>query len=230
MKKIYLDSLGKRHSLYDNLVDYPPEGYEFVCYNTSLSKLGKYVSYSPFLRKVLWKSTNRLAPIHIIKPYLEKNTKLSRDINLIYSSGHVIFKDISWVVDLEYVTHLCGFNLNLLNRYKALIRHALESENCKQIMPWTNAGKKTIVLTFDSDIIHEKTETIYLAVPPKNFVKEYTSDKIKIFFIGSQNFPKDFDIKGGKEVFEAFNILNNQYNNLEFGCTILCTKENKNEI
>ena len=215
MKKIYLDFHGKKHSLYDNLINYPPNGYEFITGITSLSKFTKSASSIGFLPNLLMRSVNRLIPISIIKPYLERNCKLPSDINLIYSSGHVIFKDIPWVVDLEFVTHLCGYNLNLLKRYKEMIRKALESENCKKIMPWTNAGKKTIDLTFNSDIIHEKTETVYLSVPPKTFVKEYNIDKIKILFVGSQNLPKDFDIKGGKEVFEAFNILNKQYKNLE---------------
>jgi len=215
MKKVYLDFHGKKHSLYDNLINYPPNGYEFVTGITPLSKFTKSASSIGFLPNLLMRSINRLMPISILKPYLERNSKLPSDINLIYSSGHVIFNDIPWVVDLEFVTHLCGYNLNLLKRYKKTIEKSLESENCKKIMPWTNAGKKTIVLTFNSDIIHEKTETVYLSVPPKNFIKEYNIDKIKIFFVGSQNLPKDFEIKGGKEVFDAFSILNKLYNNLE---------------
>jgi len=215
MKRIYLDFHGKKHSLYNNMIDYPPNGYEFITGITSLSKFTKYASNISFLPKLLMQSINRMVPISIIKPYLERNSKLPSDIKLIYSSGHVIFKEIPWVVDLEFVTHLGGYGFKLINRYKKTIRKALESENCKRIMPWTKAGKKTIDLTFDSDIIREKTEPVYLAVPPKNIVKKYNKDIIKIFFVGSQNLPKDFDIKGGKEVFEAFNILNRQYSNLE---------------
>jgi glycosyltransferase involved in cell wall biosynthesis len=215
MKKIYLDFHGKKHSLYDNLINYPPNGYEFITGITPLSKFTKSASSIGFLPNLLMRSINRLMPISILKPYLERNSKLPSDINLIYSSGHVIFKDIPWVVDLEFVTHLGGYGFTLFKRYKEKIKKSLESENCKKIMPWTDAGKKTILLTFDSDIIREKTETVYLSVPPKNFVKEYNKDKIKILFVGSQNLPKDFEIKGGKEVFEGFNILNKQYKNLE---------------
>lgn len=215
MKKIYLDFHGKKHSLYDNLINYPPTGYEFVTGITPLSKFTKSASSISFLPNLLMQSINRLMPISILKPYLERNCKLPSDIKLIYSSGHVIFKDIPWVVDLEFVTHLSGYNLNLLHRYKRIIRKAIESENCKKILPWTEAGKKTIDLTFDSDIIHEKTETVDLAVPPKNFVKDYNKDKVKILFVGSANIPKDFDIKGGKEVLEAFSQLNGKYDNIE---------------
>jgi glycosyltransferase involved in cell wall biosynthesis len=215
MKRIYLDFHGKKHSLYDNLMNYPPNGYEFITDFTALSKFTKSASSVSFIPNLLMGSMNRLIPISIIKPYLERNCILPSDINLIYTSGHVIFKDVPWVVDLEFVTHLAGYNLNLLKRYKEIIEKVLESENCKRIMPWTDAGKKTIVLTFDSEKIQEKVETVYLAVPPKNFVKKHNKDKIKILFVGSQNLPKDFDIKGGKEVFEAFRILNTRYDNLE---------------
>lgn len=215
MNKIYLDFHGKKHSLYDNLINSPPSGYEFVFDGTKLNRFIKQASNISFVPKLLMNSINRVVPVSILKPYLEKNSPPPDGASLIYSSGHVIFKNFSWVVDLEFVTHLSGYNLNHLKHYYKSIKSALESENCKKIMPWTEAGKKTVNLTFDSEKIREKTETVYLAVPPKNFVKDYNKDTIKLLFVGSQNLPKDFDIKGGKEVFETFNLLTRQYNNLE---------------
>lgn len=217
MKKVYLDFHGRKHSLYNNLIKYPPEGYEFVMGTTPLNKFIASASNISFLPRLLTRTVDNIVPVpvSIFKPYLDKNSRLPNDINLIYSSGHVIFKNIPWVVDLEYVTHLAGYNLNSFKRNKSLIQKALESENCMRIMPWTDAGKKTIILSFDSDKIQEKTETVHLAVPKKNFVKEYKRDKIKILFVSSQNWPQDFDIKGGKGVFEAFNVINKMYPNIE---------------
>lgn len=215
MKKIYLDFHGRKHSLYDNLIDYPPEGYEFVTGITPLSKFTKSASSISFLPNAIMKSVNQIVPVSILKPYLEKNSRLPPDVNMIYSSGHVIFKNIPWVVDLEFVTHLTGYSLNCFKYYKKLIKNTLESDNCKRIMPWTDAGMKTILLSFDSEKIFDKVETVHLAVPPKNFIKNYDKEKIKLLFVGSQNLPRDFDIKGGKEVLEAFERLNRQYKNLE---------------
>jgi glycosyltransferase involved in cell wall biosynthesis len=82
-------------------------------------------------------------------------------------------------------------------------------------MPWTDAGKKTIFLTIKNKEILDKVETVHLAVHRKNFVKLYNKDKIKLLFVGSANIPKDFDIKGGKEVLGAFSQLNEKYDNLE---------------
>ncbi len=215
MKKIYLDFHGRKHSLYDNLIDYPPEGYEFVTGITPLSKFTKSASSISFLPNAIMKSANQIVPVSILKPYLERNSWLPPDVNMIYSSGHVIFKNIPWVVDLEFVTHLAGYSLNCFRYYAKWIKNALESKNCKKIMPWTDAGRKTILLSFNSEKIHDKVETVHLAVPPKNFKKKYDKDTIKILFVGSQNLPRDFDIKGGKEVFEAFYKLSDQYKNIE---------------
>lgn len=215
MRKVYLDFHGKKHSLYDNLINYPPNGYEFVTGLTSLSKITTPLCHTSFLPNLMMRSANRILPINILKPYIERNHIFPSDIYMVYSSGHILFNKIPWIVDLEFVTHLAGYRLNHFKRYKNAIRRALESETCRGIFPWTDAGKKSVFIAFESETIQEKTETVHLAVPPKKFIKNYNNDKIKILFVGSQNLPKDFEIKGGKEVFETFRILNKKYKNLE---------------
>jgi glycosyltransferase involved in cell wall biosynthesis len=215
MKRIYLDFHGKKHSLYDNLINYPPSNYEFVTDLTSTGRITKSLCKVSFLPNLLMNSLNQIVPISILKPYIEKNHVFPKDISLVYSSGHVILNDIPWVMDMEFVTHLAGYSIRQLGHYKRMIQKALESENCRRIMPWTDAGKKTILSSFDSDIVHGKVETVRLAVPAKIFKKDYNKSVIKILFVASQNLPKDFDVKGGKEVLEAFRILNNSYDNLQ---------------
>lgn len=215
MKKVYLDFHGKKHSLYDNLINYPPDGYEFVNDVTKHDKFTKNVTKISFLPNLLMKTANNVVPINLVKPYLEKSLKVPSGTHFTYSAGHVVFKDAPWVVDLEFVTHLSGYRLSHFNRYKKLIEKYLKSDNCKKIMPWTDAGKKSVLLSFDSQIIHDKVETVHLAVPPKEFIKEHKTDSIKILFVGSQNLPRDFEIKGGKEVFETFKILKRKYKNIK---------------
>ena len=160
--------------------------------------------------------SNKIIPISIIKPYIEKNLIFSPEVSLIYSSGHIIFnKKYPWVVDLEFVTHFSGYDIKSFLRYKKYIQECLESENCKRILPWTKAGSRTVELSFSSDKIYDKIQTVYLSVPPKKFIKNHNSDIIRLLFVGSQNFPKDFEIKGGKEVFEAFKILRKKYDNIQ---------------
>jgi len=215
MKKIFLDIVGKKHLLYDNLINYPPDGYYFVTGQSLQDNLTEKLCKN---RAVYWfqkQMMDSFIPTNYYKSYFERNKRIPSDTSLIYSSGHPIFQRESWIVDLEYVTHLCGYNKHQFERHKSKLIELLSSEHCKKIMPWTHAGEKTILNTFKSDIIREKVETVHLAVPPKDFKKKYNKDDVTILFVTSKNIPKDFHIKGGKEVFKAFEILNKKHNNIK---------------
>jgi glycosyltransferase involved in cell wall biosynthesis len=215
MKKIYLDAVGKTHSLYNEIINYPPEGYEFIGEHVFWDKTSKGISNIDFIYSFQKNTLNKLIPVNLIKANLERFKKIPEEVNLTYSSGHLVFREEHWVVDLEFVTHLAGYSYRHFKRYKRIIEKVLRSENCMKIMPWTDAGKKTIFLTIKDKEILDKVETVHLAVHKKNFTKQYDKDEIKLLFVGSANIPKDFEIKGGKEVLEAFSQLNQKYDNLE---------------
>jgi glycosyltransferase involved in cell wall biosynthesis len=215
MKRIYLDVAGKMHSLYNELISYPPEGYEFISEHVSWDKTSKVISNIDFIYSFQKNALSKLIPVNLVKAYLERFKKIPEDVNLTYSTGHLVFREEPWVVDLEFVTHPAGHNYRHFKRYQRTIEKVLRSENCKKIIPWTDAGKKTIFLTIKDKEIVDKVEMVHLAVHKKNFVKRYNEDKIKVLFVGSANIPQDFEIKGGKEVLEAFSQLNQNYDNLE---------------
>ncbi|CAD6491643.1 MAG: Glycosyl transferases group 1 [Candidatus Argoarchaeum ethanivorans] len=215
MKKIYLDVAGKMHSLYNEMINYPPEGYEFISEQVSWDKRSKSISNTDFIYSFQKNVLGKLMPVNIAKAYLDRFKKIPPDVDLTYSSGHLVFREEPWIIDLEFVTHLTGYSYRHFKRYRRTVEKILKSENCKKIMPWTDAGKKTILLTIKDKEILDKVETVHLAVHKKNFTKQYDEDKIKLLFVGSANIPKDFDIKGGKEVLEAFSKLNENYDNLE---------------
>ena len=215
MKKIYLDVAGKMHSLYNEIINYPPEGYEFISEQVSWDERSRGISHTDFVYSFQKNILNNAIPVNLVKAYLERFKKIPSDTDLTYSSGHLVFREEPWIVDLEFVTHLTGYSYRHFKRYRRTVEKVLKSENCKKIMPWTDAGKKTILLTIKDEEIQDKVETVHLAVHKKNFTKQYAEDKIKLLFVGSANIPKDFDIKGGKEVLEAFSKLNENYDNLE---------------
>ena len=215
MEKIYLDIPGKIHSLYNEMINYPPEGYEFIGEYVFWDKTSKGISNIDFIYSFQKNILNKLIPVNLINANLERFKKIPEDVSLTYSCGHLVFREEPWVVDLEFVTHLAGYSYRHFKRYKRIIEKVLRSENCKKIMPWTAAGKKTIALIIKDKKILEKVETVYLAVHKKNFIKQYNEDKIKLLFVGSANLPKNFEIKGGKEVLEAFSQLNQKHDNLE---------------
>lgn len=215
MRRIYLDIAGKTHSLYTSLINYPPYGYEFVTESGSWDRTSKYISNIDLAYYFQKNVGSKLVPMNLTKAYFDRFKKLPENTNLIYSSGHLVFRKEPWVVDLEFITHLSGYNYGHFRRYKSIIERSLKSENCKRIMPWTDAGKETIFRTINDDAILDKVETVNLAVGAKKFVKRHNNDKITILFVGSINIPKDFDIKGGKEVLEAFAQLNKKYDNID---------------
>jgi glycosyltransferase involved in cell wall biosynthesis len=66
--------------------------------------------------------------------------------------------------------------------------------------------------------LESKIELVPLSTTRKHFIKSYNHDKVRILFIGSAYGPQSNDffwLKGGREVFKVFEILNKEYRNLE---------------
>jgi glycosyltransferase involved in cell wall biosynthesis len=134
---------------------------------------------------------------------------------MIYSSQHLVFEPVPWVVDLEFVTGLVGYGS--LRTYKRVLEKTLSSKFCKKIMPWTDAGKRTVLDALDCRRFESKIETVHLAVPPKRFVKSFSNDVVKLLFVGTGNkfnSRNSFELKGGREMLAAFVRLRKKYRNV----------------
>jgi glycosyltransferase involved in cell wall biosynthesis len=216
MKTVYLDVAGKMHSLYRNLVDYPPYGYQFITQCTGWDKVFSVASKTKAVYSVQEKALGKIIPINLAKAWLERLKKPPKGTALTYATGHLVFRKEPWVVDLEFVTQLAGYNIKHFKRYKRLIEKVLSSEYCKKIICWTEAAKKTVLYNLNRKRFAHKVEVVRLAVPKKHFTKEHGhKEKIKLLFVGSANIPGEFKYKGGQEVLEAFLILRKKYSNLE---------------
>lgn len=215
MKKIYLDVAGKMHSLYNELVHFPPEGYEFVVEHIFLDKVSKNISNIDFIYSLQKNALSKLIPVNLAKAYLERFKKIPEDVDLTYSTGHLVFRKEPWVVDFEFVTQLTGYNIKHLKKCKKLVERTLASEYCKGIICWTEASKKTVLGNLDCSKFEQKIEVVPLAVRKKNFTKSYNKDKVKLLFVGSSNIIGEFELRGGKETLEAFIHLNKKYDNTE---------------
>jgi len=216
MKKIYLDIAGRIHSLYKELVLNPPAGYQFVTQGISWDKVFSVASrINPvyaFQKRIL----SKMIPVNLAKAYLERLKKPPKGTVLTYATGHLVFRKEPWIVDVESVTQLAGGNIKHLKRYRKLIEKVLASRYCKRIICWTEVERKTFLANLDCQGFENKIETVHLAVRKKNFIKDYTSkDRVKLLFVGSVNIRGSFDLKGGKEVLEAFVELKKKYPNLE---------------
>ena len=212
---IYLDVIGKLHSQYKPLLTSPPPGYRFIVSASYWDDISNVATKIDLLYSLQLNVLSRFFPPNLAKAYLERFKKKPIDAELTYSVGHLIFRKEPWVVDMEFVTQLAGYKYHHFKRFRGLIERTLASDYCRKIICWTEAGKQTILLNTHCEKFGAKIEVVPLAVSKKNFVKNYNSRKIKLLFVGSVNIPGEFEYKGGKEVLEAFFILQKKYANVE---------------
>jgi len=212
-KKIYFEPAGRIHSAQRELINYPPDGYDFVVDNPS--KTGEIVTSDFFLftsRRLLeW-----LLPLNLTKAKIESYIKnIPQDIDLVYAYNHPVFHKKPWIVFAEWAHVLVGRDIRHFPRYKRLVEKLLASDYCKGILTWTELAEKSILLNFNCADFEQKLEVVPQAVNKKDFIKDYKEGKVKLLFVGSANVPHGFYYKGGKEVLEVFSILNRKFENLE---------------
>jgi len=217
-KKIYYEPAGRLYSFDREIIQYPPEGYEFLTGQTTWDNategmLNNDLFFVTLNRTVLGK----MVPVHLVKGYLESIFKKApRGTALTFSRNHIVFRTEPWVIHVEWPTALSGFSLRHFKRYKGIIERGLASSHCKKILTWSEVARKSILCNLDPEKVEPKLEVIPLAVHKKDFIKEFNGDhKIKLLFIGTENVPGEFHLKGGKEVLQSFVMLCKKYTNLE---------------
>jgi glycosyltransferase involved in cell wall biosynthesis len=212
----------KLHSLYDPLIDFPPEGVviqEDRRHNQMAAGGGVLRSVDARLSGIqpLNEVLDSVKPAAYYAWYRAlKWSRASPRSDLIYSSQHLIFEHIPWVVDLEFASALTGYGK--IRSYKRLLEKVLSSRFCKKIIPWTKAGEKSLRLSLDCRTFDDKIETVHLAVPSREFSKNGGNGKVRLLFVGTGNnfnVLRSFEMKGGRELLLAFRQLVRKYDNLE---------------
>ncbi|MCL0064799.1 glycosyltransferase family 4 protein [Dehalococcoidia bacterium] len=214
-KKIFLNALWKPHSLYKELVHYPPEGYELTLGEPLVDKTFKMMSKM----RIAYSLQDRLSemmPLSLIKAYLDKFVKKRpKDAVLTYACELLVFRKEPWIVDIGDLTNLVGGDYEHFQRYKPILQRALASKFCKKIICFYEVSRVSLLSNLDCSTFEHKIEVIPLAVHKREFIKHYNEPWVKLLFVGSANIMRQFETKGGKEVVEAFIILKERYNNLE---------------
>lgn len=187
------------HHAFDDLVAYPPSGvkYEIPSIVSSKNQSG----FVNVLKRKSWRlyanALNMPNSIHV---------PCSPDANLIHAnSGFLPTNRIPWVVDLEHVASFVGFEANRLKSVKGKIESILASGYCRKIMPWTDAGRMSIIKALDSRKFSDKIEVVYPAMHPTN-VNRKKHDGTNLLFVAY-----DFFVKGGREAVQAFEMLRRKY-------------------
>lgn len=213
-RRVYLEPVWKLHSLYREYVDFPPDGYEFVTLQpitAGLMKLLSRASASYSLRAQL----SRVMPLNLIKSYLDSLRTTPPEVDLTFGCEHLVFRKEPWVVDVGCFMNFVGGDYQRLERYKRIIGRTLASPWCKRILCWSEFAKEALLRNLDGKRFEHKIEVIPLATRRRDFVKNYEDGKIRLLFVNSANILGQFDVKGGKEVLEAFALLARRYENVE---------------
>jgi len=213
MKTIYFyKDLNKPHSLYNELLNNPPNGYKFYIPELEKRELvskGKidFVKSLPLVRRIY-----RGFLYHFYNPIKNENLKFSskvlpKDIDLIFSAGRLVLRqDKPYVLDMvDKINCLMGYNQKLFLKNRKYIQQSLESPSCKAIVCFTEALRADIKNEFKSPKINKKLTVVYIT---KNFPKKKLLNKkhnsINLLFVGSINNPQDVLIKGALETLESF--------------------------
>ncbi len=204
---VRLEPSARLHSLYEDLVRYPPEGYKVISGIEKAHGVWDKIQTESPVRELSTGYLANIMPLSLVLPFL-RSKRPNDNPYLIFSSGHVVFGESKWVVDMEMASQLAGYNLHALRRWKKVISRRLCDERCIGILPWTNACERTLRHEFRDPEILGKLRTVHLACPKRQARKRnYDSDTPVFLFVSSINFPTDFEIKGGREVIIAFQRL-----------------------
>ena len=191
------------HPVYRDLINSPPKNIRYHIPSSTTIKDSRMLKK---VKKFLWAYYTKIMPLGIY---------INTDCDLIHSSsGIMILNKKFWVSDIEHVSAFVNHDIKKLeNRtYKKFILKLLSSKNCKKIMPWTFAAKKSMENCFKSNKINKKMEIVYPAFKIRKY-KKRKDDKIRLLFIGYKFFEK-----GGKQLLDVFEILNKKF---DIGLTII---------
>ena len=187
------------HPQFDEIINYPPKDVEY--------KISR--PQGDHNDDKIRKKRNLIAKLHRTGFPRMKYYKEAKDCDLIHSTRAIIplFSKKPWILDMESGAAFTGLDWKSLKNplAKFIIRRALLSKNCKKIIPQSDAAKNTLLENINCKGFEDKIETLYLAWH-SNKLKRKKSDKLRISFIG-----RDYYIKGGDDVQEAFKILDKKY-------------------
>jgi len=181
------------HSAFDDLVKYPPRGVRYdIPKLVTTSKSKTITDIKRKLFRFYTRVTNK--PHSIYVPH-KSNSQLIHAC-----SGVIPLNNSPWVLDIEHVNSFVGFQPGRhLSNVKTEVESRLSSSNCKKILPWSEAGKQSLLHGLDTKNFKHKIEVVYPAMAPIKKVKKIKHDKPTVLYIGN-----NFYEKGARELLQAF--------------------------
>lgn len=203
----------KLHTIYGSTVKLLNNNFD-VKYNPEVQKYSNFISKlsrNKILKTMYQNYVRRFITLNdVIKPDNKLNDE---DVDLIFASNNIPPGKSPYVLDLEIVTALAGYNYRRLD--KKFIKKELESNRCKAIICWNKASKDSLLGFVKSKKIEKKISIIPFGIDSSPIPKK-TNKITRFLFVSSVNNPYDFEQKGGIIALEAYKKILEKNQNVEF--------------
>ena len=216
-RRVYLEPPWKMHAGHRRLVTHPPSGYKVVTSPTAQEQVFEAMTRWNGLRFLL-RSSDAVLPTGLVKSSLERWNRPPEGAVLTYACDHLVFRREPWVVEVEFAAMLAGRHPKHLKRYGGVITRSLGSHYCREIICWSETGRRGLLADLDGRQFGHKVDVVPYTVPPQPGAKEYRPRGVKLIFIGADALGSSwtaFEYKGGREVLATFALLRRQFANLE---------------
>lgn len=220
MKKVYIRFFGTVHSYFRILATTPPTGYQFLFRDSFGPVLRNGITGNLFEKWVKPVIRQFGIPEKLVGSFVTYVDRPPADSNLVITNGLLNFRREPWIPIIEdAITSLIGLPYDFPPAHR-VIEKALNAENCKGIIYFFEATKKSIEATYETTGFSSKLEYVPLGVPLVPWRERRSKDVINLIFIGSVNFTKSgfndgwFYNRGGHIAVKTFMRLQKEFDNL----------------
>lgn len=202
----------KLHTLYSSIIELLSKKYNLIYHPKETNEEG-------IISRLKRINTIRYFYHRFIRYFLNLYTFKKRkilfegDFDLIFSSNQIPPGNKDYIINLEFITALSGYNYYGLDLEK--IKAEFSKKRCKAIICWNKWAYNTLKNSIDCSSFKHKIKIIPFAIKSDN-IKKRPHKGINLLFVSSINNPYDFERKGGLIALEAFSLLSKKISNVKF--------------
>jgi glycosyltransferase involved in cell wall biosynthesis len=216
IRTIAFEPAGRVHPAHRAMLDDPPPGYRFAVPSGAWDSGLRALMRSDFAYHALASRVDRLLPLHLVKSRLDGLFRPPpAGACLTYAVNHLVARDEPWVAFLECATAPAGFTAARLRKRRSLVEDAFASPSCKRVLTWSELTRRSILESLDCSRFGDKIEVVRFAPPLPPLAPAGRSGRVRLLFLGTANAPGAFNLRGGREVLEAFTAISQRYDGVE---------------
>ncbi len=200
-------SSGRHHSLYDEILEAPPEGVRYLVPRMPVARLPRpAMQIYHGIRSAL---KGRLDVAGLARGI---NRAAAEKCDVVHFANHIGPCGSPFVVDFEHALSLlhgetdAGRLAEDIRRVRAERTRLMESPACKFLLPWTMQAAKSLWIAFPSKKIVEKTRVVPLAMRVPKEHKPLPHDGFRVLFLGTSNLAGEWNFyyRGGRRMLRVF--------------------------